>query len=78
MTEVTTNGERVNLGGLIYKPGHNISYKTVCAPNSNPDQPAHLCRLISLCNPSEDILDPWLPTECPVNTDQTAWKYRLI
>ena len=26
----------------------------------------------------EDALDPWLPTECPVKTDQTSWMCSLI
>ena len=36
-----------------------------------------------ICNydfywPTEDAFDPWLPTECPAKTDQTAWMRRLI
>ena len=28
--------------------------------------------------PHKDALDPWLPTECPAKTNQTAWIHRLI
>ena len=29
-------------------------------------------------NPRSFKLNPWLPTECPAKTDQTAWMRRLI
>ena len=32
----------------------------------------------SLCFLQEDALNPWLPKECPVMTDHTAWMHRLV
>ena len=41
-------------------------------PSQDLDHPAHLCNLISFSCLSDKALNPWLPTECPVKTDQTA------
>ena len=43
---------------------HNISYKPACARSRDSVQPA----LFSLCCPSEDVLDPYLLTECSTKT----------
>ena len=49
----------------------------VYAPSEDSDQPAHPHSPTSLRSPPEEHCEPWLPTEGPVKTDQTAWMRRL-
>ena len=52
---------------LLNVPGTALLTKLMCAQQRLSSDCACLCCL------SEDTLDPWLPTECPVKTDQIAW-----
>ena len=70
----------------IYKigPEKSISYKTACASSEDSDQPAHLCRLISVFAVSlfaVSLKTLWIldyhivPCE---DTDKAARKLRLV
>ena len=53
--------------------GHSICYKIAYVPSEDSDQSVHLHRLIRVFNVHlKMLLDPWLPTECPVKTDYAA------
>ena len=52
----------------LFEPGHNISYKTACAPSENGYQPARPRRLIIVLITPDDALDSWLLRECPAKT----------
>ena len=63
---------------LFVEKKNALSRAMKCVLIEDLDQLAHPGRLIRVCCLSEDHLDPWLPTWCPANTDQTVQMCSLI